>query len=134
MFNANSIAVSAAFTLYGRDDHLGHVTINRQMEILIWLHNHLLFFMSRLFCLCCVITVKSFPVLAFNIVIITSFVRLTLIHCINCIRCVIVIFPDHTHLLFLASRLLFLCCVVNIRSFPILLFNVVIITIVRIYT
>ena len=46
---------------------------------------------------------------------------------------VIVVFPDHTHLLFLMSRLL-LCCVVTVKSFPVLAFNVVIITIVRIYT
>ena len=39
--------------------------------------------MSRLLCLCYVVTVKSFPVLAFNVVIIT------------------IVFPDHTHLIFL---------------------------------
>ena len=43
-------------------------------------------------------------------------------------------FPDHTHLLFLMSRLLYLCCVVTVKSFPVLSFNVVIITLVRIYT
>ena len=47
---------------------------------------------------------------------------------------VIVVFPDHTHLLFLMSRLLCLCCVVTVKSFPVLAFNVVIITLVRIYT
>ena len=47
---------------------------------------------------------------------------------------VIVVFPDHTHLLFLMSRLLCLCCVVTVKSFPVLALNVVIITIVRIYT
>ena len=52
----------------------------------------------------------------------------------GCLRFVIVVFPDHTHLLFLMSRLLCLCCVVTVKSFPILAFNVVIITIVRIYT
>ena len=45
-----------------------------------------------------------------------------------------VVFPDHTHLLFSMSRLLCLCCVVTVKSFPVLAFNVVIITIVRIYT
>ena len=51
----------------------------------------------------------------------------------GCLRFVIVVFPDHTHLLFLMSRLLCLCCVVTVKSFPVLAFNVVIITIVRIY-
>ena len=37
---------------------------------------HLLFLMSRLLCLCCVVTVKSFPVLAFNVVDIITIVRL----------------------------------------------------------
>ena len=41
-----------------------------------------------------------------------------------------IVFPDHTHLLFLMC----LCCVVNVKNFPVLAFNVVIITIVRIYT
>ena len=35
---------------------------------------------------------------------------------------------------FLMSQLLCLCCVVTVKSFPVLAFNVVIITIVRIYT
>ena len=48
--------------------------------------------------------------------------------------CKIVVFPDHTHLLFLMSRLLCLCCVVTVKSFPILAFNVAFITAVRIYT
>ena len=52
----------------------------------------------------------------------------------GCLQFVIVVFPDHTHLLFLMSLLLCLCCVVTVKSFPILAFNVVIITIVRIYT
>ena len=52
----------------------------------------------------------------------------------GCLQFVIVVFPDHTHLLFLMSRLLCLCCVVTVKSFPVLAFNVVIITIVRIYT
>ena len=52
----------------------------------------------------------------------------------GCLRFVIVVFPDHTHLLFLMSRLLCLCCEVTVKSFPVLAFNVVIITIVRIYT
>ena len=52
----------------------------------------------------------------------------------GCLRFVIVVFPDHIHLLFLMSRLLCLCCVVTVKSFPVLAFNVVIITIVRIYT
>ena len=52
----------------------------------------------------------------------------------SCLRFVIVVFPDHTHLLFLMSRLLFLCCVVTVKSFPALAFNVVIIAIVRSYT
>ena len=52
----------------------------------------------------------------------------------GCLRFVIVVFPDHTHLLFLMSRLLCLCCVVTVKSFPVLAFNVVIITLVRIYT
>ena len=52
----------------------------------------------------------------------------------GCLQFVIVVFPDHTHLLFLMSRLLCLCCVVTVNSFPVLAFNVVIITIVRIYT
>ena len=49
----------------------------------------------------------------------------------DCLQFVIVVFPDHTHLLFLMSRLLCLCCVVTVNSFPVLAFNVVIITIVR---
>ena len=53
---------------------------------------------------------------------------------LGCLQFVIVVFPDHTHLLFLMSRLLCLCCVVTVKSFPVLAFNVVIITIVRIYT
>ena len=52
----------------------------------------------------------------------------------GCLRFVVVVFPDHTHLLFLMSRLLCLCCVVTVKSFLVLAFNVVIITIVRIYT
>ena len=52
----------------------------------------------------------------------------------GCLWFVIVVFPDHIHLLFLMSRLLCLCCVVTVKSFPVLAFNVVIITIVRIYT
>ena len=52
----------------------------------------------------------------------------------GCLQFVIVLFPDHTHLLFLMSRLLCLCCVVTVKSFSVLAFNVVIITIVRIYT
>ena len=51
-----------------------------------------------------------------------------------CLQFVIVVFPDHTHLLFLMSRLLCLYCVVTVKSFPILAFNIVIINIVRIYT
>ena len=50
------------------------------------------------------------------------------------LRFVIVVFPDHTHLLFLMSRLLCLWCVVIVKSVPVLAFNVVIITIVRSYT
>ena len=106
---------------------------------------HLLFLIPRLLCLCCVVTVKSFPVLAFNVVIITivriytwnSFIALTslLVSQIPHLRrFVIVVFPDHTHLLFLMPRLLCLCCVASVKSFPVLAFNVVIITIVRIYT
>ena len=41
-----------------------------------------------------------------------------------CLRFVIVVFPDHTHLLFLMSQLLCLCCVVTVKSFPVLTFNV----------
>ena len=52
----------------------------------------------------------------------------------GCLRFVIVVFPDHTHLLFWMSRLLCLCCVVTVQSFPVLAFFVVIITLVRIYT
>ena len=52
----------------------------------------------------------------------------------GCLQFVIVVFPDHTHLLFLMSRLLCLCCVVTVKGFPVLAFNVVIINIVRIYT
>ena len=52
----------------------------------------------------------------------------------GCLRFVIVVFPDHTHLLFLMLRVLCLCCVVTVKSFPVLAFNVVIMTIVRIYT
>ena len=52
----------------------------------------------------------------------------------GCLQFVIVVFPDHTHLLFLMSQLLCLCCVVTVKSFHVLAFNVVIITIVRIYT
>ena len=52
----------------------------------------------------------------------------------GCLQFVILVFPDHTHLLFLMSRLLCLCCMVTVNSFPVLAFNVVIITIVRIYT
>ena len=51
-----------------------------------------------------------------------------------CMLFVFMVFPDHTHLLFLMSRLLCLCCVVTVKSLPILLFNVVIITIFMIYT
>ena len=51
-----------------------------------------------------------------------------------CLQFVIVVFPDRTHLLFLMSRLLCLCCVVTVKCFPVLAFNVVIITIIRIYT
>ena len=51
-----------------------------------------------------------------------------------CLWFVIVVFPDHTHLLFLMSRLLCLCCVAIVKSFPVHALNVVIITIVRIYT
>ena len=36
----------------------------------------------------------------------------------GCLHFVIVVFPDHTHLLFLMSQLLCLCCVVTIKSFP----------------
>ena len=53
---------------------------------------------------------------------------------LGCLRFVIVVFPDHTHLLFLMSRILCLCCVVTVKSFPVFAFNVVIITIHRIYT
>ena len=52
----------------------------------------------------------------------------------GCLQVVTVVFPDHTHLLFLMSRLLCLCCVVTVKSFPVRAFNVVIITKVRIYT
>ena len=52
----------------------------------------------------------------------------------GCLQFVIVVFPEHTHLLFLMSRLLCLCCVVTVKSFPVLAFNVDIINIVRIYT
>ena len=52
----------------------------------------------------------------------------------GCLQFVIMVFPDHTHLLFLMSRLLCLCCVVTVNSFHVLAFNVVSITIVRIYT
>ena len=52
----------------------------------------------------------------------------------GCLQFVIVVFPDHTHLLFLMSRLLCLCCVVTVKSFSVLAYNVVIITTVRIYT
>ena len=48
-----------------------------------------------------------------------------------CLQFVIVVFPDHTYLLFLMSQLLCLCCVVTVNSFPVLAFNVVIINIVR---
>ena len=41
----------------------------------------------------------------------------------GCLRFVILVFPDHTHLLFLMSRLLCLCCVVTVKSFPELVFN-----------
>ena len=44
-----------------------------------------------------------------------------------CLQFLIVVFPDHTHLLFLMSRILCLCCVVTVKSFPVLAFNVVII-------
>ena len=50
---------------------------------------------------------------------------------IGCLRFVIVVFPDHTHLLFVMSQLLCLYCVVTVKSYPVLAFNVVIITIVR---
>ena len=50
------------------------------------------------------------------------------------LRFMIVVYPDHTHLLFLMSRLLCLCCVVTVKSFPVLAFNVIIITIGRIHT
>ena len=46
----------------------------------------------------------------------------------GCLQFVIVVFPDHTHLLFLMSRLLCLCCVVTVKSFSVLAFNVVLIT------
>ena len=46
----------------------------------------------------------------------------------GCLQFVIVVFPDHTHLLFLMSRLLCLCCVVTVKSFSVLAFNVVFIT------
>ena len=36
----------------------------------------------------------------------------------GCLQFVIVVFPDHTHLLFLMSRLLCLCCMVTVKSFP----------------
>ena len=52
----------------------------------------------------------------------------------GCLQFVIVVFPDHTHLLFLMSGLLCLCCVATVKSLPVLGFNVVTITIVRIYT
>ena len=52
----------------------------------------------------------------------------------GCLRFVIVVFLDHAHLLFLMSRLWCLCCVVTVKSFSVLAFFVVIITIVRIYT
>ena len=52
----------------------------------------------------------------------------------GCLQFVIVVFPDHTHLQFLMSQLFCLCCLVADKSFPVLAFNVVIITIVRIYT
>ena len=52
----------------------------------------------------------------------------------GCLQFVIVGFLDHTHLQFLMSRLLCLCCAVTVQSFPVLAFNVVIISIVRIYT
>ena len=52
----------------------------------------------------------------------------------GCLQFKIVVFLDHTHLLFLMSRLLCLCCVVTVKSFTVLAFNVVSITIVRIYT
>ena len=51
----------------------------------------------------------------------------------GCLWFVIVVLPDHTQLLFLMLRLLWLCCVVTVKSFPVLAFNDVIITIVRIY-
>ena len=60
--------------------------------------------------------------------------RLFLAVPLGCLQFVIVVFPDHTYLLFLMSRLLCLCCVVTVKSFHVLAFNVVIITIVRIYT
>ena len=40
-----------------------------------------------------------------------------------CVQFVIVVFPDHTHLLFLMSRLLCLCLVVTVKSFPFTLDN-----------
>ena len=52
----------------------------------------------------------------------------------GCLQFVIVVFPAHTHFLFLMSQLLCLCCLVTVKSFPVLAFNVIIITIVRIYT
>ena len=51
----------------------------------------------------------------------------------GCLQFVIVVFPDHTHLLFLMSRLMCLYCVITVKSFPVLAFNVVIITLVRFY-
>ena len=51
-----------------------------------------------------------------------------------CLQFVIVVFPDHTHLLFLISLLLCLCCVVAAKSFLVLAFNVAIISIVTIFT
>ena len=38
----------------------------------------------------------------------------------GCLQFVIAVFPDHTYLLFLMSRLLCLCCVVTVKSFPVL--------------
>ena len=52
----------------------------------------------------------------------------------GCLRFVIVVFPDHAHLLFLMSRLLCLCCVVTVKSFHVLAFFAIIIALVRIYT
>ena len=52
----------------------------------------------------------------------------------GCMRFVTVVFPNINHLLFLMSRLLCLCFVVTVKCFPVLAFNAVIITIVRIYT